>query len=230
MLRFTELTLRLIDLHQPRRWRDHHRPVQPGPAVQELHVALAVPDVQHPGRSGRPPRPVRLTRFPVPGYLARLPAAGERPPGEHRQATRVAHRGRWSGACGDRPRPVPLRAARHARVRCRWRVPGDAHDMQRGPPRVLPSSLAGTLTTSSPRLRAWRWSPVPLVAHDQPRPSTARCCRRPTAPAARCGSRPVSIRCSRAIPMACAAASRNGCGRDTRSPSASGVMLRAFSV
>jgi hypothetical protein len=28
---------------------------QPHPALPELHVALAVPDVQHPGRGGGPP-------------------------------------------------------------------------------------------------------------------------------------------------------------------------------
>ena len=43
------------------RGRHHHRPEQSYPALPELHVALALPHIRHPGRGGGPAA-VRLTR------------------------------------------------------------------------------------------------------------------------------------------------------------------------
>ena len=91
-------------------------------------------------------------------------------------------------------------------------------DMQRGPPRPLPSSLPWIRITSMPAA-----SSRALVSMLR---SYATASRGPTArvllPSSHCsrsavtGSRPVSITLSRSMPIACAAASRNGRARETR--------------
>ena len=72
LLRFTELGLRLAELHQPQEVSAiTSDPVRPVPPVRELHVAVALPDVPDPGRSAARRPAARGPR----GHLAARPGA-----------------------------------------------------------------------------------------------------------------------------------------------------------
>lgn len=101
--------------------------------------------------------------------------------------------------------------------------------MHRGPPRRLPSSPDGTRMTRTPAasslafvatFRSWQTTSPRSMASALP--PSFHCL-----PRAAAGSSPVSMTLSRSMPMAWAAASRNGCGLQTRRPARAGVMVCA---